>query len=194
MTRHLDPNFQAEAKGDKARDFGRWAAEWAGILIAAAIFTVLMRTFVFQTFFIPSESMENTLLVGDKVIVNKLAYKTGDIHRGDVIVFERPPRETDPNIKDLIKRVIALPGDRVEAREGEVFVNGQKLDEPYIKDAHSTAGLVNQTVPENELLVLGDNRLNSSDGRVFGTIDENLVVGKASIRYWPLDRIGTLNN
>lgn len=193
MNKHLDPDTSSN-QSQKARDFGRWAAEWAGILFAAVVFTFLMRTFVFQTFYIPSESMQNTLLVDDKVIVNKLAYKTGDVHRGDIIVFERPPREPNPEIKDLIKRVIAVPGDRVEAVDGSVYLNGQKLDEPYLKDPQSTSGLVSQTIREGELLVLGDNRLDSTDGRVFGPIDKSLVVGKAVVRYWPLDRIGVLNN
>ncbi|HEX9260271.1 MAG TPA: signal peptidase I, partial [Acidimicrobiales bacterium] len=114
-----------------------------------------------------------------------------DIHRGDVVVFERPPGEPDTSIKDLIKRVIGLSGDTVEGRDCEVLVNGQALVEPYTDGkCTSTFGPVN--VPTGEIFVMGDNRPASQDSRVFGPIDEDLVVGRAFVIIWPIGRWGWL--
>lgn len=183
-----------EALPERETTKSRWFGEWVGIIAAAVIIAVVLRTFVFQTFYIPSESMENTLLINDRVLVNKLAYRTGDIERQDIVVFHRPPSLADPTINDLIKRVIGLPGDRVEAREGKVFVNDVELSEPYLKPGSYTDRLPLTTIPEGQILVLGDNRNNSEDGRYFGTISDGLIIGKAAVRWWPLDRLDYFGN
>lgn len=174
------------------RNSSRYWGEWIGILVAAGIIAVVLRAFVFQTFWIPSESMENTLLIGDHLIVNKVSYKYGNIHHGDIVVFKRPPNEPVSVGKDLVKRVIGLPGDTAEARDGIVYINGKPIDEPYLKNAASTSNLTLQTVEPGKVLLLGDNRTNSSDGRVFGQINQDLIVGKVDIRVWPLNRLGYL--
>src|SRR5205085_751903 len=107
--------------------------EWVLIIGAALLVALVIKQFLVQAFYIPSESMENTLHVGDRVLVNKLSYHPHDVHHGDIVVFKRPPAEDgEPAIKDLIKRVIGLPGDVIEARDGVVYVDNRPLDESYL--------------------------------------------------------------
>jgi signal peptidase I len=179
-------------EGVKSQSSLRSAVEWVLIVAGAVLVAVIIRTFVLQAFYIPSSSMEPTLKIDDKVLVNKLSYKFHDINRGDIVVFERPPGETDPKIKDLIKRVIGLPGDRIEAHDGHVFIDGRQLNEPYLPAGIQIKPLVRQTVPRNSIFVMGDNRPSSKDSTVFGPISKNLVVGRAFIRVWPLSAINFL--
>jgi signal peptidase I len=165
--------------------------EWVGIVGGALILALVVKTFLFQAFYIPSLSMYPTLHKGDRVLVNKLSYDLHDVHRGDIVVFERPPGESAA-IKDLIKRVIGLPDDVIEAREGVVYVNGAALQENYVDFGDRTDNLPKQTVPKGELFVMGDNRNNSEDSRVFGPIPEKTVVGRAFVRVWPVTRLGLL--
>lgn len=166
--------------------------EWVAIVVGALAVALLVKTFLIQAFFIPSLSMYSTLDEGDRVLVNKLSYKMHDVHRGDVVVFERPPGQPASEIKDLIKRVIGLPGDEIEARDGVVYVNGKKLDEPYLDKGVITDNLPDQKVPAGHIWVMGDNRTDSADSRVFGSIDEDTIVGRAFVRVWPLPDIGLL--
>ena len=170
----------------------RSVVEWVLIVAGAVLVAIVIRTFVLQAFYIPSGSMLPTLEVDDKVLVNKLSYKVHDINRGDIVVFERPPGETDPKIKDLIKRVIGLPGDTIEAHDGHIYVNGRRLNEPYLPDGLQTAALAKQTVPDDSIFVMGDNRGSSKDSTVFGPISKDLVVGRAFIRVWPVFDIAFL--
>ncbi len=169
--------------------------EWVAVIVGAVLVALLVKTFVVQAFRIPSESMVPTLETGDRVLVNKLSYKAHDLNRGDVVVFDRPeslPGGPDEP-KDLIKRVIGLPGDELITRNGQVYVNGRLLDEPYLPEGTPTLGIDQTlTVPEGKVLVMGDNRENSSDGRVFGPIDEDTIIGRAFMIMWPPGRIGAL--
>jgi len=161
--------------------------------VAAALITALLiKTFLLQAFYIPSDSMNPTLVQHDRVLVNKLSYHFHDIHRGDVVVFKRPPGEDDPTIKDLIKRVIGLPGETVEGRDGQVLINGRALHEPYVPKGVQTADFPAQKIPVDKYWVMGDNRGNSKDSRVFGPIAKNLIVGRAFIRVWPISKISLL--
>ncbi len=135
--------------------------------------------------------MYPTLDKGDRVLVNKLSYDVHDVHRGDVVVFGRPPSEPT-SIKDLIKRVIGLPGDVIEARDGVVYINGKALVENYVDSGDRTENLPRQTVPAGKLFVMGDNRNNSEDSRVFGPIPEKSVVGARLRTGLAADRIGLL--
>jgi signal peptidase I len=172
--------------------------EWVVIIGAALLVALVIKQFLVQAFYIPSESMENTLKVGDRVLVNKLSYHMHDVHRGDIVVFKRPPAEAgEPAIKDLIKRVIAGPGDTIEARDGVVFVNGQPLNETYLPNdncpGHAcTTSLPKQVIPAGHYFVMGDNRTNSKDSRVFGPISRSLIVGRAFVRVYPLSKLGFL--
>jgi signal peptidase I len=133
--------------------------------------------------------MKPTLNVRDRVLVNKLSYHLHAVHRGDIIVFKRPPGETDPRINDLIKRVVGLPGDRIESRDGHVLIDGKPLREPYLQPSTRTDNLQLQTVPKGEYFVMGDNRANSKDSRYFGAIHRDLIVGRAFVRVWPVNHI-----
>ena len=192
----------ARRKGDRSAT--RSLVEWVVVLGGALLLAVLVRTFAFQTFWIPSTSMATTLNRNDRVLVNKLSYRFGDPERGDVIVFERPPGETG-QIKDLIKRVIGLPGERVSIMDNSVYINGRKLSEPYTHDLPTdptigcglgdTNGIDTPSgmlVPSGHVFVMGDNRTGSHDGRCFGPIDEKLIVGRAFLIIWPPSKIGGL--
>jgi signal peptidase I len=166
----------------------RNALEWLLIVGGALITALLVKTFLLQAFFIPSLSMSPTLDKGDRVLVNKFSYDLDDVDRGDLVVFERPPEEPS-GIKDLIKRVVGLPGDTIESRDGVVHVNGEAIEEDYLEDGVRTDNLPEQVVPEGQVFVMGDNRENSLDSRVFGPIDADLIVGRAFVRVWPLTRL-----
>jgi signal peptidase I len=174
----------------------RSAVEWGLVIGGALVVALVIRTFLLQAFWIPTASMVPTLHEGDRVLVNKLSYDLHDVHRGDVVVFERPEASEDDHpeddIKDLIKRVVALPGETIEAREGSVYIDGRLLDEPYLPEGTTTDSLPETEIPEGHVFVMGDNRGNSQDSRVFGAIDEELIVGRAFMRIFPLGDIGGL--
>jgi signal peptidase I len=170
----------------------RNAVEWVVIIGGAFLVAFVVKTFLIQAFFIPSGSMLPTLHEDDRVLVNKLSYDLHDVHRGDLVVFERPENEAAGQIKDLIKRVVGLPGERSESRDGAVYIDGDLLEEPYLADGAETTGLEPQTVPEGHVFVMGDNRGDSMDSRVFHAIDEDLIVGRAFVRVWPLPDLSLL--
>ena len=167
----------------------RW--EWVAVIVGAAIIALLLRTFFVQTFYIPSASMEPTLVEHDRVIVNKLSYNLHDVHRGDIVVFTTPPG-VPKKFKDLIKRVIALPGETVEGRDGRVFINNVPLKEPYLRPNTITSDFGPVQVPPKSAWVMGDNRGDSEDSRYFHAIPESSIVGRAFIRAWPPTRLGLL--
>lgn len=180
------------------------------LLVIAGVIAFLVRTFVAQAFYIPSGSMLPQLQILDRVVVSKLAYKLHDPRRGDIVVFDNPyPHAPDtdgpdgllervgrtlgeavgvvqPSTDEFIKRVIALPGETVEGRSGHVYINGKELREPYLAGTVVTSTFAPITVPKGQLWVMGDNRGNSGDSRVFGPISQKTVVGRAVVRVWPL--------
>ena len=170
----------------------RQLIEWAIVIVAALLTAIVLRVAVVQAFSIPSVSMERTLLVGDRVLVNKLSDHGHTPHRGDVVVFKRPPGEEAAAIKDLIKRVIGLPGDTVSAQDGRLYLNGKALSEPYLADGTRTVMDQSVTVPAGHVFVMGDNRTQSRDSRFFGPIKISSIIGKAFVRVWPPNRIGRL--
>ena len=167
----------------------RTIIEWGVTIGAALLAALIIKAFVLQAFFIPSESMTPTLQVHDRVLVNKLSYHLHAVHRGDIVVFRRPPNERQP-INDLIKRVIGLPGETVQTRDGHVLINGAPLNEPYLPPG-TYSGNQDQpvTIPAGYYWVMGDNRTNSSDSRVFGAIPKSLIVGRAFVKVWPISSI-----
>lgn len=166
--------------------------EWGAIIVVAVVAAVVLRSFVVQPYFIPSGSMEPTLKVGDKVLVDKLSYHLHSVHRGDVIVFSRPRDDPDPAIKDLIKRVIGLPGETISASNGQVDIDGRPLREAWLPRGVTTANFGPVRIPSGRYFVMGDNRGNSADSRVLGPISSNLIVGRAFLVVWPLGHLGTL--
>lgn len=186
------------------------------VLVAFGL-ALLLKTFLIQAFFIPSQSMLPTLEVGDRVLVNKLAYAFREPERGEVVVFreEGVPGLEDrstaervrdflasglgtPTDRDFIKRIIGLPGDTLELRDGTVFVNGQPLPEETIADggyllARDLSDFGPVDVPADQYFMLGDNRQNSADSRFsLGAIDREDLVGRAFVRIWPVSRVDTL--
>ena len=164
-----------EAKAnDKTHRRLQSGLEWLAVIVGALVVALVVKTFLFQAFYIPSASMEPTLSKGDRVLVNKVSYDVHDVNRGDVIVFELDEEDVGPDgIKDLIKRVVGLPGDVIESRDGVVYVNDRALEEPYLAEGTITGdpqddrnpAIARQTVPEGHVFVLGDNRSNSADSR-----------------------------
>ena len=176
----------------KKRSTVRTLLEWGGLILAALLIAFVIKTFLVEAFYIPSESMTPTLLVGDRVLVNKLSYDLHDVHRADIVVFKAPPGEETAQIKDLVKRVIGLPGDTIEGKGGQIYINGKLLPEPFLPKGLQSRTFGPQKVPPGHYFVLGDNRQNSKDSTYFGPINGNLIVGRVFLRIWPVNRIGTL--
>ncbi len=185
--RDPDPDPEEEEKASAVRNL----VEWVAILGAALLVAFVVKTFLVQAFYIPSPSMVPTLEVDDRVLVNKLSYKLHEVNRGDVVVFEKLPEEHGA-IKDLIKRVVAVEGDTVESRGDTLYVNDQAVSEPFRNSAEIGPAVTKRTIPQNQVFVMGDNRRNSSDSRVFGPIDEDRIVGRAFVKIWPLGSLRLL--
>lgn len=170
------------------------AIEWGVIIIVAVVASFLVRAYAVQTFFIPSGSMEPTLHVGDRILVNKLSVRFGTINVGDIIVFKAPPSEhcDDGDFPDLVKRVIGLPGQTLTSKGNTVYVNGKALKEPWSYFPDLNPPIKKTTVPANSYFVMGDNRANSCDSRFWGTVPHSDIIGKAFFRMWPLSRLGFL--
>jgi len=152
------------------------------VVISVGIAAFLI-TFIVQAFFIPSRSMEPTLEPGDRILVNKFIYRFQEPQHGDIIVFKFP---LDPK-RDFIKRVIALENEKIEIKDGVVYVNDQEIEEPYLKEIF-LANYGPYQVPAGHLFMLGDNRNNSEDSRFWGALPRQNVVGKATVIYWPVFR------
>ena len=194
------PERESEQESEPGPGLLRAAFEWVVVAVCALVLALVLQAFLVQAFSIPSGSMEPTLSIGDRVVVYKLGYRLHDVNRGDVVVFRNP--DPSPGTDDLIKRVVALGGETFELRDGRVYIDGRPLEEPYLKSAGSSfpkqpiPGCDNTPVsdlcrvPEGRLLVLGDNRDASRDGRFFGPVDVDSVVGRAFMKYWPPNDIG----
>ena len=191
----------------------QFLGELPGLILMAFVLALLIKTFLVQAFFIPSGSMEPTLMPGDRVIVVKVPYYFHDPRRGDVIVFEDPDpsRQPDrgaiggffhwlvqglgaapPDNEDFIKRVIGLPGETVWAKGGNVYVDGEQIEEPYL--IQETDNFPKTKVPDGTLFVMGDNRGNSLDSRFgLGFVPLDQVIGKAELIIWPPQRVGGIS-
>ena len=169
--------------------------EWVITLVIALLIALLVRTFVFQTYSIPSASMEPTLQVGDHIIVSKLSVDFGTINRGDIIVFKAPPRfavACKDNVTDLVKRVIALPGQTIYSKGNTIYINGSPIKQPWTHTEPLGPTITKQTIPARQYFVVGDNQSDSCDSRYWGTVPRGNIIGKAVFRMWPLSRIGSL--
>jgi signal peptidase I len=168
------------------------------VILTAVIF-LGVQTFVAQPYEVNLHSMDDTLLPGHYVLVDKLTPRWAPYERGDIVVFQPPETAPGEAVVPFIKRVIGLPGETVELRNGKVFVDGVELDEPYIfeesgvpQPTDPTDGETEWVIPDGRLFVMGDHRRNSSDSRSFGPIEISGVIGRAWLRYWPFDRFGPL--
>jgi signal peptidase I len=208
----------ASTNGDDGNERGgllSFFRELPGLILVAFVLALLIKTFLVQAFFIPSASMVPTLEIGDRVLVNKLVYDFGEPQRFDIIVFEDPNAQPGPDRgffegiwdwlteglgfasaqeQDFIKRVIGLPGDELEIKEGHVFINGERIREPPLVQLDvSTYGPI--TVEPDKVFVMGDNRANSSDSRsLLSQIPYEKIVGKAFVLLWPPSRLEWLSD
>ena len=212
------PSAPVEAtEPEKHHSFWR---ELPVLIVVAFVVALLIKTFLLQAFYIPSASMEPTLVEGDRVLVEKVSYRFGGPERGDVVVFEKDlvtgalpvnPQEEERSFvegivdsvrglfgfptgtaQDFIKRVIAVAGDKVEGRDGRVYVNDEPIDEPYLTEGQQTSPFGPAEVPSGKIFVMGDNRNNSDDSRNFGPVDADQVVGRAFLLIWPPNDFDTL--
>lgn len=182
------------------------------LVLTAIVLAVLVKGFLVQAFFIPSRSMEPTLDVGDRVVVSRLSYRLGTPQHGELVVFLRPTSErrpadsgalswmrravaqgfggTPPGNEDLIKRMVGLPGDVVEGRDGRLWRNGRPVDEPYLAPRTFTDDFGPVRIAPDHYWVMGDNRQDSADSRYFGQVPRSALVGRAVVRIWPPGRLG----
>jgi signal peptidase I len=207
---HRRPKKEKKPKGPLS-----FLRELPVLLLVAFLLALLIKTFLVQAFYIPSASMENTLLIGDRVLVNKLVYRFHDPRRGDVIVFEDPSPTAEAHRnpvsafihwlteglgvssnpeKDFIKRVIALPGETIKIDEGRVFIDGKEIREPYLNPQKDPSSFPQTKIPPGKLFVMGDNRANSNDSRRgLGLVPMDKVVGRAFVIIWPPSRLQWLH-
>ena len=178
----------------KQRSQMRAIWEWVFVVVVAISAAMLIRVFLFQQYYIDGPSMQTTLMPEDRVLVNKMSYKLHDIHRGDVIVFDRVTNEVQHD--DLIKRVLGLPGETLEIRSCIVYIDGVQVNEPYLNPEQTSqvepsarcgshTDMAPVVVPEEMVFVMGDNRVQSFDSRDFGPIDTDKVRGRAFVVIWP---------
>jgi len=166
----------------------RWRA-WLIVVAVAVGAAYLVRTFVFESFYVPSGSMLPTIEIGDRMIVDKLSYDLHPVGFGNIVVFRRPKDDpAPPYIHYLVKRVIGLPGQTIWSHDGKVYINGRAIAEPFLPKGVETTGIRRQRIPSGEYFVLGDNREDSVDSRVFGPIPRRLIVGRVILIYWPLSQ------
>lgn len=181
------------------------AVEILKTILLSGVLALGIRHFVAEARYIPSGSMLPTLQINDRLIVDKLSYNFRAPQRGDIVVFAPTDALAKENFHDaFIKRVVGLPGDKVELKGGKVYVNGKVLKENYVEKGQETVVDVCPagrpaylskavTVPPNSYLVLGDNRRNSYDGRCWGIVPRDRIIGKASVRFWPLNHLGSID-
>jgi len=165
--------------------------EWVLILAAAIGTATFIRTYIAQTFYIPTASMSPTLRIDDRIAIDKVSYRFRDPRRGEIVVFRGPERTQLAGI-DLVKRIVALPGEKVSSANGRILVDGDPIDEPYLPKgaAGRNVAFLPFSVPAGKYFVMGDNRMVSNDSRLFGAIDREDIIGRAMIRIWPISRLG----
>lgn len=205
---YVPPEFEASEAlaGDldpvEVRPLWRTILSWVGIAIIGLLGALTVRIFIAEAFFIPSESMEPTLSEGDRIVVTKIFFDISDLKRADVVVFERPDYIPGKE-KHIVKRVVALPGETIEFKEGRVWIDGDRINEPYTSRKRTDrprrapefcedASRNSCTIPEGHVFVMGDNRdpNGSLDSRSFGPIDADLIIGEVKVQFWPLNDIG----
>lgn len=164
------------------------------VVICALILTFVLRSYVVEARQIPSGSMQPTLEIGDRLLVDKIVFRFNELHHLDIVVFAPPPEAQIGDVKnDLIKRIIGLPNDTIQVADQQVRVNGKPLSEPYIaQEPNYNYGPV--TVPEGMVFVMGDNRNNSFDSHLWGFLPIENIKGRAFLRFWPPSRMGGLDN
>lgn len=197
-TSHTTTDLTTASETDQrrpARPRTRRILEWTRVILIAVVLAFVFRTYVAQTFFIPSGSMIPTLQIGDRIVVDRLPFFSHNIHRGDIIVFRRVPADTDPtHPADLVKRVIGLPGETISSVGDKIYIDGHLLHEPWLPNFNaqpsgdycrqSAFDIKTTKVPPNSYFVLGDCRGNSLDSRSWGFVPASYIVGKVFLIIW----------
>ncbi len=181
-------NDETNMAGNEVEQKKHPLLELVQAIVIAFLIAFVIRTFIFQPFWVPTTSMVPTLKVDDRIIVNELFMRYGEIERGDIMVFRYP---LDPDII-YVKRMIGLPGDTFEIQDDGIYINGEQLHEPYLKQDHSYEQLGPFVIPEGSYFGMGDNRQYSADSRYWGFIPEDNFIGKAIAIYWPLANAGQI--
>ena len=180
-----------KARGRRKRR--RAGIEWVTIIGIALLVSAFARVFVFQTYYIPSASMEPTLLIGDRIIVDKLSVTFGTVNTGDIIVFKAPATvatQCGDSVSDLVKRVVGVPGDKVSSKGDTILINGVALKENWPHNEPLGARAIEkQVVPANSYFVIGDNHPDSCDSRYWGYVPRKNIIGKVFVRIWPFSRL-----
>lgn len=176
----------------RAKSRQRAIGEWLAIVVIAVLVAFVVRTFVFETYFVPSGSMVPTLIKGDRIIVDKLSVDFGTIHTGDIVVFKAPKdvaNDCSDDVADLVKRVIGVPGDVVTSKGNTIYIDGQPLKEnwPHTEPLGTAIGVVK--VPAGFYFMMGDNHSLSCDSRTWGLVPKANLIGKVFVRVWPLSRL-----
>jgi len=185
----LDNQGVAQGNPDTQPGRGLGVHSWLRDLAVSVTISAFIIVFLYQPVRVEGTSMLPMLEDQDRLFINKIAYRVGDIHQGDVVVFQYPRDHT----KSYIKRVIALPGDDIRIEHGRVYVNGAQLKEPYVPNRFTDDRSLPETVlPANKYFVMGDHRSISSDSRDFGPVDRELIYGKAAFVYWPMEQVGVV--
>ncbi|HWI54694.1 MAG TPA: signal peptidase I [Desulfobacteria bacterium] len=172
----------------RSSETGYFIREVAESVIVAVLLALIIRFFLFQPFFIPSGSMEPTLKKGDRIVVSKITYRLSEPKRGDIIVFKYP---VNPK-RDFIKRLIGLPGETLEVKNSQVYIDGKVLEQSFLPKGLTYNNFGPVKIPEKQYFMMGDNRNNSEDSRFWGTLPEENIIGRAMFVYWPFDRAGRL--
>lgn len=166
--------------------FKRWSWEWVETIVVALVLALIIRALLVQVFWIPSSSMEPTLNIQDRIVVNKFIYHFREPKRFEVIVFRFPSKETK---KDFIKRIIGLPGEKIELKLGDLYVNDKKIEETHIMNQdYANYGPIQ--IPEKSYFCMGDNRPQSADSRVWGYVPRKNIYGPAFLKIWPIWQLG----
>jgi signal peptidase I len=179
-------------KTDRKSKFKRYLKYIILDIAIAAMVSIFLITYVASAYKIEGNSMQTVLYDHERIIISKLAVRNGNIDRYDIIVLRKPGEPS----KSIIKRVIGLPGEIIEIREGDVYINGSKLPEAYLKKEkdiiYRSMNMKPLLIPKDHFFVIGDNRTISQDSRVFGPVPGNYIYGKTIFRYWPLSKFGTI--
>jgi len=174
----------------KSPRFSHWIFDWSETIVVALVMALIIRAFFLQVFWIPSSSMEPSLNINDRILVNKVIYHFVPPHRMDILVFRQVAPEGTPK-RDLIKRLIGLPGETLEVKQGIIYINGKPIEEKHaMNQDYADYGPVK--IPADSYFMMGDNRPASADSRYWGVLPKKLVIGQAFLRLWPLSVFGMI--
>jgi signal peptidase I len=189
-----DEDQVLDARPRRERSSAWWAFEWLCVIALALLLALGVRTFVIQTFYIPSGSMEPTLNIGDRILVFKMAYDFTNPATGDVVVFKAPPAEKcgDPSVTDLVKRIVGIPGQTIWSERNTIYIDGKPLHQDWPHYRLLLTPITRQLIAPNHYFMMGDNHPASCDSRDWGQLPRSDIIGKVVLKIWPLSQFGTI--